>query len=301
MLRTVLAALLVLLLIPAVAAANASTWATRTVLDEEAFTATVGRTMDAPTLEAAVADAVADVLTVRIEALDPQIRQAGAQALGLSATAGATEIRAWLDARLLAALRSPEVEAERDAIVHALHGSLVGVATGTGQQVRIVGESLVVDLGGIIDRVVVRLDPSGRAARYLSGGQGDGEIVVAQASELATVQQAVTALQAIQVIVPLVVIAAILLVLLLAHRRARALGIVGVAVVVAGAITLAIAWGGALVAGGIPDQPLAGDIVEDVYAALTTILAQQSLLLIAIGALLVVVSVLARVTRRVVR
>ena len=71
MLRTGLAAILLVLLIPTVVAANTSFWALRTVLDSETFSTTVGRTLDTPALERLVATALADVIVDRVGRASP--------------------------------------------------------------------------------------------------------------------------------------------------------------------------------------------------------------------------------------
>ena len=48
--RTLLAAVLLVVLLPALVIANASEWAARTVVDDQAFTTTAGRVMDTPAL-----------------------------------------------------------------------------------------------------------------------------------------------------------------------------------------------------------------------------------------------------------
>ena len=58
--RTMLAAVLLVLLLPVLVVANASEWAARTVIDDRAFATTAGRVMDAPALRAVVADRVTD-------------------------------------------------------------------------------------------------------------------------------------------------------------------------------------------------------------------------------------------------
>ena len=53
--RRTIAALLLVILLPALVVVNASTWALRTVLDDAAFAATVGRVMDTPDVKEAIA------------------------------------------------------------------------------------------------------------------------------------------------------------------------------------------------------------------------------------------------------
>ena len=64
-LRTMLAAVLLVLLLPALVVANASEWAARTVVDDQAFATTAGRVMDTPALRQVVADRVTSAGRVR--------------------------------------------------------------------------------------------------------------------------------------------------------------------------------------------------------------------------------------------
>jgi hypothetical protein len=285
--RSGLAALLLIVLLPALVVANASTWATRTVLDDRAFTTTVGRAMDTPALEAALADAAAEVITEKIDELGPEVKVAAAAALGIGTDVSDVQVRSWVDTNILAALRSNEVEAARDDVVLELHAALIDSVDGRGA-VRVEGDRLVVDVGDVYDAAVERLDP--RAVQFAGIDAGDAAITVAQAQEIAAIRQGLSTLRVLQVIIPLAVVVAVLLILVLAHRRVRALGIVGVAIMLAGLASLGLAWASGGVVRGIPDDPTAGDIAENVYEQFISLLLVQSALLVLGGALLALVA-----------
>jgi hypothetical protein len=275
--------MLVVLLLPTLVVANASSWAVRTVLDDRAFATTVGRVMDTPALESRVADAVTDVVVEEFAELPSQVRTAALTALDIDPGAETAEIRDWLDERVVEALRSEPVEEARDEIVLELHESMVDAVDGRGA-VRVEGDRLILDVGDVYDAALDRIDP--RAVQFVRVPEGRAEVVVAQAAELAAVQQGLSTLRAVQLVIPIAVVTAIGLIVLLAHRRVRALGIVGVAIMIAGAVSLAVAWFGGGVVGGIPDDPTAGRLAHDVYDQFVSLLVGQSALLIAGGAVI---------------
>jgi hypothetical protein len=289
MVRSLLVGLLLLVLVLAAMAANATTWAARTVLDDQAFASTVGRTLDTPALEAAVSDALTDAATDRILAIDPTLRAIGAGVLGLEPTADAREIHAWVAERMRGAIRSDGFEAARDRLVLAVHRALVG-RPDPYDIVRLEGDAVVVDLAGLSDATIAGLDAE--APRLVRLVPVEASFVVARADELETIQTTLATLRAVQVIVPLVVVLTILLILVLAHRRVRALGAVGVALVAAGVFSLVATWVAGSVAAARMTEPLAAEVAGDVVDAMTATLATQSLLLIAGGAVFMLLAML---------
>jgi hypothetical protein len=289
MVRSLLVGLLLLVLVLAATAANATTWAARSVIDDQAFAATVGRTLDTPTLEAAMSDALTDAVTDRIVAIDPTLRAIGAGLLGLEPTAGAREIRAWVAERMRGAIRSDGFAAARDRLVLAVHRALVG-RPDPDDIVRLEGDAVVVYLAGLSDATIAGLDAA--APRLVRLVPVEASFVVARAEELEAIQTTLATLRAVQVIVPLVVLLTILLILVLAHRRVRALGAVGAALVAAGVFSLVATWVAGSVAAARMTEPLAAEVARDVVDAMTATLATQSLMLIAGGAVFMLLAML---------
>jgi hypothetical protein len=290
--RTALAALLAIVLLPIVVVGNAQAWGTRTVLNDDVFTTTVGRALDAPAVETAVADALADRLAARLatglERLDPRLVAVGLAALGLPSEPTDDDLQAWLAPKLTVALRSERVEAARDRIVRAVHGALINVGEGDGP-VRIRGDELVLDAGELVDAAIEGLDAS--AIQLLpEATPRDTEIVLAQADQIRTIQRGLTIARAAQAVTPLVILAIVLLIVVLAHRRVRALGIVGVVLMLAGLVTLAVAWVGGGTVAAFPDDPTAGQVAGQVYDAFLSVLVDQSLLLVVAGAAVAVLA-----------
>ncbi len=77
-------------------------------------------------------------------------------------------------------------------------------------------------------------------------------------------------MQTLEVIVPLVAIAVALLIVVIAHRRERALGIVGAAVALAGLVSLAVIWLAGAYVTRIPDAKAAQTMTSEVYDAFLT-------------------------------
>jgi hypothetical protein len=288
MLRTGIAAVLALTLLPAIIAGNASTWALRTVLDDEAFTAAVSRSLDEPAVDEAIADAATAIAMDELAGLDPTLRRLATLALGLGGRSTGADLEAALHDRILRALEDDRVQAARDQVVTEVHRFLLGAATGGNAVMSIEGRHVVVDVGTIVDAALAVVDP--RLSGPLLAGLDPqaSQVVVADAQAFQTVQTGVRVLEAAQWIIPLLALVACLLIVIVAHRRTRALAIVGVAVMVAGLVSLAVVWlGGAAVAGAPLDATIDG-VVEAVYAALTSTLLLQSALLAAAGAVLAI-------------
>ena len=80
----------------------------------------------------------------------------------------------------------------------------------------------------------------------------------------------------------------LILIVVVAHRRERALGIVGVAVMIAGLVSLGIVWLGGTAGVAALRSDTVQDIAGAVYGELTTVLVAQSIVLLAGGAALAI-------------
>ncbi len=300
MLRTGLAALLLIVFLPAVVAANTSTWAARTVLDSDTFAATAERALETPALESLIATTAADaVVTAAARRAPEQLRVLAVQGLGLDASATRAQVSAALADRLEVAMDAPAVDAAREEVIASLHGYLLQTAEGTPGVISIQGDDVVLDPTRLVDRIVQTADPA-IAARIDASGFADLDpIVVAQVDALQPVQRAIDLMQALQLIVPLVAIAVALLIVVVAHRRERALGIVGAAVALAGLASLIVLWVAGAYVTRIPTQPAAQTITSEVYDAFITVVRDQAVVLVVAGAVILVVAwVLGRRARR---
>ncbi len=299
MLRTGLAAILLVLLIPTVVAANASFWALRTVLDSETFSTTVGRTLDTPALQRLVATSLADGIVDRIGRASPAAVGVLASRLGLATGADPDRVSAALGKRILDAMDDPAVAEVRDEVVAAVHGSVIGVAEGKPGLVAVRGKDLVLDTTGLLDRIAAAADP--RVASLVADVPTGlaGPIVIAQVAELEPIQDALALMEVLEQLLPLVAVTAALVVVVLAHRRTRALGIVGLALAVAGAASLLVLWLAGRYIAGVPDAPVARELTAQVYDAFMQTLVAQAVLLVVVGLFLAIVSwLLARSERR---
>jgi hypothetical protein len=303
MLRTGLAAILLVLLIPMVVAANTSWWALRTVLDPEAFSTTVGRALDTPELERLVASSLADGIVDRVDRAPTGSlglpRRLLAVRVGVPADASDVVLRAALGDRILDAMSDPGVRQVRDEVVSAVHGEIIGAVEGRSGLVTVRGKKVVLDTAGVLDRIETAADP--RIAALVEGVPNivAAPIVIAEVDGLGQVQEALRLMRTLQLLLPLVAVTAALVVVILAHRRTRAFGIVGFAIAVAGAVSLAVLW----VAGGyvssVPDAEVARRVAGEVYDAFLSLLLVQAALLVAVGLVLAVFSwLVARGERR---
>ncbi len=298
MVRTFLAAVLLIALLPAMVVANASTWALQTVVDDDAFTTTVTRSMETPSLREALATEAAVAVVDALERADRRLQTAATLVLGLGLGASAPQLEAALAARILAALDDPRVEAARDEVIRAVHHALLTSARGGGRLVSIQGDQVVLDLSPVVERVVAVVDTRLPSAALAGLAATDAQLVLAEADAFQTASQALTLADALRLIIPLIVVVVILAIVGLAHRRTRALGIVGAAVMVAGLVSLGIAWVGGGVVAGVPEDPTVGRIAADVYDSFTSLLFGQSLLLIVGGALVALLALIALRRRR---
>lgn len=297
MTRTTLAAILLVLLLPVVVLANASTWALRTVLDDRVFATTVGRVLDTPALEAEMAERAASLILDAADDSDIRLQALATGVLGLSGTDRAT-LESVLKARVTTALQAPAVQAARDEAVGAFHRFIIGAARGDEGPIAVRGSQVVLDLGDIVEQVATALDPRLPALGLASLPTATTTVVIGDVAQVRMVGQGLTLLEAARIVIPLAVLVVILAIVGLAHRRTRALGIVGVAIMVAGLVSTAVAWFGGDVVSGVPEDPTVGTIVGDVYDAFIGLLLGQSLLLIGAGAALAVVAWIAQRRQR---
>ena len=287
MLRSLLAAVLVLALIPAVAAANASTWAKRSVLDQQTFTETVDRALDAPEAEEALAEQLAPALFDTLVGADERARLILGPIAGQSPDAADADIIRGLEPRIRAALESPRFDTARERLVIAAHQTLVGLDD-ADSTVRIEGDALIVDAA---DLLRVLLDTIDSRIVALGVDVPDGanvDIELASSPGLGATGQVLPTVDRLGLILPLVAFATALLVVIVAHRRGRALQVVGLAITLAGAACLGVVWLGGL-AVATAESPISPQLVQSTYRALSGDLVTQSMALMVGGFVLLVV------------
>lgn len=281
-LRSLLAAVLLLLLIPAAALANTATWASRTVQDREAFAITVERALDTPAAEEALAERLSVALVDALVRTDDRVRLVLGPLVGAGVTASDGELVHGLQPRIRVALDDRRTEAARRQLVLDVHAAVV---TGrVGGSVRVAGDRLVYDVRDILAAVVDALDPR------LQSLAGAVVAVVRTDIDLATVpgleraSENLDTLDRLATILALVALAVGLLALVLAHRRRRAAGAIGLALAVAGLLGLGVVAAGGTGAAGAGSS-IDPALVRETWDALARGLAEQSILLVAIGML----------------
>ena len=287
MFRSLLAALLVLALIPAVAAANATTWAKRSVLDEQRFTEVVDRTLDSPEAEEALAEQLAPALFETLVSADERARLILGPIAGQSPNAPDDDIIRGLEPRIRAALESPRFDAARERLVIAAHQAVVGLDD-PDSTVRIEGDALYVDAADLL-RVLLDTIDSRIVALGVEVPEGANvDIELASSPGLAATGQVLPTVDRLGTVLPLVAIATALLVVVVAHRRGRALQVVGLAVTLAGAACLLVVWLGGLAVASA-ESPISPQLVQATYRALSSDFVTQSMAIMVGGFVLLVV------------
>jgi hypothetical protein len=299
MLRTGLATVLLLLFIPTVVAANTSVWARRTVLDADAFSTTVADALERPAIEEAVASTIASEIVDSLAGASPAtLDLLATQELNLPSGSTADQIEAALNTRIIGATRTATIQRIRDEIVVEVHEIVVGAIKGEPGLVTVRGDEVILDKGRLLDRLA-DANPQIVAAIALSGLGGQGSIVIAHTTELEPVQRTLGTMEALELTVPLLAAAIALLIVVLAHRRERALGFVGLAITLAGLVSIVLVWlaGESLRSGS--DAPIARQITGDVGTVFLAVLREQAIVLVIVGMVIAVAAwVLARRARR---
>jgi VIT1/CCC1 family predicted Fe2+/Mn2+ transporter len=287
--RTLLAAVLLVLLLPALVIANASEWAARTVVDDQAFTTTATRVMETPALRTVVADRISGQVVEALLSNPITARVVATEILGLGADATAPEIETGIRSRLAVALDDPAVRRTRDAIIEDIHAYLIGAATGASGAVRIQGDALILDSGPLIDRLATAVDAR-LAPGTITIPLADRTIVLVESEALETTSTALTWLDLGRFLIPIAAVIVALAIVGLAHRRVRALGLVGLAVTLAGLVTLVVAWVGGEAIGTATSDPTVRQVATEVYSAFLSLLVLQSVLLIVVGLLIALIA-----------
>jgi hypothetical protein len=290
MLRSTLAAILLVVFVLALIIADTSTWAARTMLDRSAFSGTVERVLETPSLEQAVAAAIADATVTGLSRRAPAVLEEAARGLGLPSGSGGDELEDALADRIVRELDAPQVQDVRRDLVGAIHDVVFrALAEDPSGLVSIRGDTVMLDADALIDRVADATDPQ-VATLLREAGLGGRRYVIAEAAAIEPLQRTIDVMQALRVIVPLLAVAVALLIVVVAHRRVRALGILGLALVGAGLASVGLVWLGGLYVRRLPAVPMVQRITGDVYEALLWSLVVQAVGLALLGVAIVVVA-----------
>ncbi len=282
MLRSMLAAVLALLLIPAAALASTAAWASRTVHDRETFTTTIERALDTPAAERALAARLSTALVDALLRTDDRVRLVLGPLVGAGVTASDEELAEGLEPPIRVALDHPRTEAARRQLVLDVHEAVV--EGHNGGTVRLEGDRLVYDVRDILGAVVDALDPRLQTLARAVVAVVRTDVELASVPGLERAAENLETLDRLATVLVLLAVAVALLVLVLAHRRRRATVVVGIALAVAGLVgvgVVAVGRGQATRARSSFDPTLVGETWEALARGLT----DQSIVLIAIGLL----------------
>ena len=148
-----------------------------------------------------------------------------------------------LEPRIEAALDHPRIAAARLRLVEAAHDTLTGLDD-ADSTVRIEDDALVVNGADLLRAALDAVEPRfGQLGVSIPEGAAV-DIELASSPGFAATGVVLPTVDRLATILPLVAIATALLVIVIAHRRARALSVVGLAIAVAGAVCLGLVWFG---------------------------------------------------------
>jgi hypothetical protein len=277
--RSLVAAILLLLLLPATVVANGSWWATKTILDERTFTTVVGEALDSAALRDRLAGRATNIALDKLNRADRQTQQTVLALFGLAAIPDRHQLDLVLRPMVATALEAPAVRAERDRVMVAAHRFVLGGAEAGNEFVSIEGAWVVLDLSAVIEEVVATVDARLPGAGLADFTSQDASVVLAETDRLRTVGSALGLLATAGPALPIVLVAASVLIVALAHRRIRAIGLVGVTVMIAGLVCLTLAVLAGEYARGISDRAAVNGVAGSTYDAFATLLMEQSLVL----------------------
>lgn len=288
MARSSLAAVLVLALVPLLLVANVSLWVTRAIIDAPTFVETVERALEDPAVAGTIADRATATVVRTIDALDPLVRGVAFAALGLPPEPDPATVEALARSRVAAVLDTSLLEEARERAALDLHTLLITGRAARSELLVLDGDTVLLDVRSVVGRALDTIDPRlgglGLAVLPLDATR-TGLLEVAgledARSRLATVQES---LPALLVVIGLVAALAIVV----GRDRAGIVGWIGVATVTVGVLSVAIPWiAGEPLLRGIEDE-LIQAVARAGYGPLTEPLLQQSIVMAAIGAVLIV-------------
>jgi uncharacterized membrane protein YhaH (DUF805 family) len=293
--RSTVAAILLMLLLPAAVFANGSTWASQTILDERSFTTVAGRALDSSVIRNRLAERATAIALDKLSDVDGRTEQVMRDVFGLAVVPSRPQLESLLTPIFATALDAPAVRDERDRVVAAAHRFVVSGASTPDALVSFRGTQVVVDLGPVIERLALTVDPRLSADGLADLTPRDASVEIADAGRLRSVGSMLVVLDRTRTTVPIVLLAMIVLIVLLAHRRLRAVGLIGVTLLLAGVACLAATILAGEFAHGISDKTAVNQVAGDAYDAFASLLLVQSAGLIAGGA---VIALTAWVMRR---
>ena len=283
--RSLLAAILLLLLLPAAVVANGSWWATKTILDERTFTTVVGQALDSAVLRDRLAERGTTIALDKLNRADSETQHAVLALFGLTAIPERNDLERLLRPMFATALEAPAVRAERDRVMASAHRFVMSGAVASNESVTIEGAVVVLDLSPVVEQAVATVDGRLLATGLAEFSRADASVVLAETERLQTVGSTLGLLETAAPSLPIALVAVAVLIVALAHRRIRALGLVGVTVLVAGLVCVTLAFLAGEYARGISDRVAVNVVAGHTYDAFAIQLMEQSLLMAGGGTL----------------
>ncbi len=231
----------VLILASAVSASAAAVvgWAHDTALDTDTYVATSTTIFGDQDVQTAITDYVVE------EVLDVVgVEELAASALpdGLDFLSGPAEVlaRQALEEVVESVLSRPEVAEIVEWVNREVHERVVAILRDEYPYARIEGDDLVLDLDPVLEQVAERLQGWGVPVFTEGVPDGSAELELVSAPALAEAERAVDALDVLRWLLPLLAVVTAAAAVALSTRRVHAVGLVGVATVVASILTLGL-------------------------------------------------------------
>jgi hypothetical protein len=217
----------------------AGVWLRDQILDTQAYVDTVAPLSEDPAIQAAVASYVSTQIFASID-LESAARDALPPRAQLLVAPLAAQVRSFADGLVLKVVQSPQFSAVWTVINRAAHTQVVNFLLARPGAVSTQGDSLVLDLGPVVQSVQARLVSAGiDAAGRIPADRINRNYTIADISGLTKVQSQIRLFQGITVVLPFATVGLLGLAVLVAPNRRRTL-LAGTLAIAAGLVVLAV-------------------------------------------------------------
>jgi hypothetical protein len=280
--RAVVVALLIVLGCLVLIVANQASWLRGTVLDTDDWVSAVGplsrNEVIVNTLSGYVTAEVFEAVDVQQVALEVLPEEVSFLSVPL-----ANALQEVVRDAVATVVMSDQFNAIWVTVNRTVHGLVMGVLRMDGTYVSTQGGQLTLDLSGLFEGIQALL---GLEGLDLLGDEGDGKFVLLQSHQVAAVQQTLSSLNAVGLILPWVALAILVIAWLLSLTRRRTLLWIGVGVAISMVLSLLIlALVQPAVLAAIAD-PLVRTLVGEVWDTVIRGLIVQTIVLLVIGLLI---------------
>jgi hypothetical protein len=280
--RAVAVGLLIVLGCLVLVVANLASWLRGTVLDTDDWVAAVGPL----SRNEVIVNTLSGYVTAELfKAIDVErvAQQVLPEEVGFLSTPLANALHGVVRDAVATVIMSDQFNAIWVTVNRTVHGLAMGVLRFDGGYVSAQGGQLTLDLSGLFEGIQSSL---GLAGLGLFGDEGAGKFVLLQSHQVAAVQQALSSLNAVGLILPWVALAILVIAWLLSLTRRRTLLWIGVGVAISMVLSLLIlALAQPAVLASIAD-PLIRTLMGEIWDTVIRGLIVQTIVLLVIGLLI---------------